>query len=510
MIQTRLAITILIAAFAGSALASAKVDYQPNRIPVRIDLPNVAIGFVKTVDKAPLKIQIGGDRRAIAKVALFPVGAKDKGVRPDARPVASVASPGARIELTPTETGKRYAIAVSLKPNTNLLSRFTVSVAGGPAITYRPAVKVRHKGDDNSKGYRIPGLVTTKAGTLLGCYDVRFEGMRDLQGHMDIGISRSTDGGQSWEPMRIALDMGEFGGLPQKYNGVSDANLIVDDKTGRIYCFGLWMHGTTDKTGKWLGAGKWIHQWHTGGSNPGFEIKGTSQFMVSHSDDDGKTWSKPENLTRMVKRKAEWNLYAPAPGNGITLRDGTLVVPTQGKDAKNRAFSTIMVSKDRGKTWRTGHPANDRDAGFYANECAVVELPDGSLMLNARDPSRKKYRGVFITKDLGETWTRHATSNKALIEPTCMASLISRPQDDKQLLLFSNPNTKTSRTHMTIQASLDNGNTWPEQHQLLLDQRGGAYSSLTNVDANTIGILYESSQAMLIYQRLTLAELLSE
>lgn len=491
--------------------SAVAVDFQLDRIPVRIDRPNVAIGFFSANDGAPaLKLSLSGDHQAIASIGIFAVGSKDRGVATDATPVVSQASPGESVTLKPTQSGKRYALAVTLKPDTDLLARFAIAVGDGAPVVYRPAIKVRHKGDDKSKGYRIPGLVTTKAGTLLGCYDVRFEGMRDLQGHMDIGISRSTDGGQNWDPMRIALDMGEYGGLSQKYNGVSDANLIVDEQTGRIYCFGLWMHGTTDKSGRWLGAGKWIHQWHNGGSNPGFNVKGTSQFLVTHSDDDGKTWSEPGNLTRMVKRKGEWNLYAPAPGNGITLRDGTLVVPTQGKDAKNRAFSTIMVSKDRGKTWRTGLPANNRDAGFFANECAVIQLPNGSLMLNARDPSRKKLRGVFITTDLGETWARHATSNKALIEPTCMASLISRQHNGSQLLLFSNPNTKTSRTHMTIKSSLDNGATWPEQRQVLLDQRGGAYSSLANVDANTVGILYESSQAMLLYQRLTISEILGE
>jgi len=118
----------------------------------------------------------------------------------------------------------------------------------------RFGVAVRQHGQDNVHTYRIPGLATTNNGTLLAVYDVRREGSRDLQGHMDIGVSRSTDGGNTWEPMRIALDMDEWGGLPQKYNGVSDANILVDEISGTIYIAGLWMHGVINEEGEWVRA----------------------------------------------------------------------------------------------------------------------------------------------------------------------------------------------------------------------------------------------------------------
>ena len=88
------------------------------------------------------------------------------------------------------------------------------------ARMHRLARKVRTAGDDGVAAYRIPGLVTTKKGTLVGVYDIRHENSRDLQGHIDVGVSRSTDGGRTWEPMIVAMDMGEWGGLPQNLNGV--------------------------------------------------------------------------------------------------------------------------------------------------------------------------------------------------------------------------------------------------------------------------------------------------
>lgn len=69
-----------------------------------------------------------------------------------------------------------------------------------------------------------------------------------------------------------------------------------------------------------------------------------------------------------------------APGNGITLRDGTLVMPTQGRDATGLPFSNIIFSKDHGKTWTVSSHARTN-----TTECAVAELADGSLLLNMRD-----------------------------------------------------------------------------------------------------------------------------
>lgn len=66
-------------------------------------------------------------------------------------------------------------------------------------ISHRMAIGVRHAGDDGSAAFRIPGLVTTNKGTLLGVYDVRYNSSVDLQEYVDVGLSRSTDGGKTWE-----------------------------------------------------------------------------------------------------------------------------------------------------------------------------------------------------------------------------------------------------------------------------------------------------------------------
>jgi len=386
-------------------------------------------------------------------------------------------------------------------------------------LKQRIGVAVRKHMDDNVHTYRIPGIATTNDGSLLAVYDVRRQSSRDLQGDMDIGVSRSTDGGKSWEPMRIGLDMDEWGGLPEKFNGVSDACILVDENSDKIFLAGLWMHGVINDEGVWQEglteeSTHWNHQWRTKGSQPGFGVKQTSQFLIATSTDDGKTWSDPANITEMCK-KEEWWLFAPAPGQGITLENGTLVFPTQGRDKNGETFSNITLSSDGGENWKTSPPAF-----FNTTENMVVQLSGGSIMLNARFNENRNNKGdnngrvVVTTSDLGNTWEEHPTSRSALIESTCMASIhkhvYNENGEEKSMLLFSNPNTKTGRYNMTIKVSFDDGKTWPEENWLLLDEgRSYGYSCLTSVDENTIGILYEGSRAHMTFESIPLKELIN-
>jgi sialidase-1 len=354
----------------------------------------------------------------------------------------------------------------------------------------RIAKSVRTHGDDGVHSYRIPGLVTSKKGSLLAVYDVRRDKSGDLQGDIDVGLSRSTDGGETWEPMRIIMDMGTWGDLPENQNGVGDPAILVDELTGFIHVVALWMHGKPD-------AAAWIS------SQPGLDPSETGQLLIVSSEDDGLTWSEPRNITQPMKDPS-WHLFLAGPGMGITMKDGTLVFAAQFKDALQVPHSTLIYSKDRGNSWFIGQGARPN-----TTESQVVELNDGSLMLNMRD-DRGGSRAVMTSTDLGTTWEEHATHRKALIEPICMGSLIRIQTGESTLLLFSNPNTTDGRYNITIKASFDEGVTWPEENQVLLDQEPGwGYSCLTRIDAEPVGILYESSQANMTFQKIKLSELAS-
>ena len=180
-----------------------------------------------------------------------------------------------------------------------------VDCSGAPVL--RTAVALRQNGQDGVDNCRIPGLAITPKGTIIAIYDARRDRNRDLQGDIDICYNRSTDGGRTWSEMKVAMDMGEWGGLPQKYNGVSDPCILVDEDTGDIFISACWMHGVIDeKTGKWVEglteeSSAWNHQWRKNGTLPGYDVRQSSQWMVVKSTDDGLTWSAPVNYTRQVK-----------------------------------------------------------------------------------------------------------------------------------------------------------------------------------------------------------------
>ncbi len=358
----------------------------------------------------------------------------------------------------------------------------------------RFGIALRKGGDDGSKVYRIPGLATTPKGTLIGVYDVRYRGGGDLPGDIDVGMSRSTDGGQTWEPMKVIMDMGRD---PKwRYDGIGDPSVLVDRETGTIWVAATWSHGNRS----WRGSG------------PGMEPAETGQFILVRSDDEGVTWSGPINITRQIK-KPEWCFVLQGPGRGITMRDGTLVFPAQYQDPPEKRrtpHSTVIYSRDHGKTWRIGTGAKPD-----TTEAAVVELGDGSLMLNMRD-NRGGSRSVYTSGDMGATWTQHITSRRALPEPVCMASLLRIPAEGnalaKDLLLFSNPAvSRAPRRRTTVKLSFDEGRTWPEAQHLLLDAGISAgYSCLTQIDRETIGILYEGSRAHMTFQKVKLTELVSD
>ncbi|MFA8019312.1 exo-alpha-sialidase [Bremerella cremea] len=347
---------------------------------------------------------------------------------------------------------------------------------------------IRQSQDDDVHTFRIPGLVTTNNGTLIAVYDIRRSNGGDLPGNIDVGMSRSTDGGKSWEPMQVILDMGE--NPKWRYDGVGDPAVLVDRNTGTIWVAGLWSHGN--------------RAWH--GSGPGLTPDETGQIVLSRSDDDGKTWSTPINITSQVKRK-EWCLLLQGPGKGITMQDGTLVFAAQFQDATRLPHSAIIYSQDHGKTWQSSTAAWPD-----TTEAQVIEIAPGVLMLNCRY-NRAGVRVVMTTTDMGKTWQEHSSSQKLLIEPgACMASLINVASETTgspgPLMLFSNPNSRTTREHITIKGSTDSGASWPQEFRVLLDEgRGAGYSCMTMIDDHTVGILYEGSRSLLTFQRIPLPEI---
>jgi sialidase-1 len=461
-------------------------------------------------------IQMQLDKNALAAIEKLEILARDdkqRGFWDSARIISTI---------TPSANNLNFPLAADLKPGLHtywvsatlkgsadmdekvLLRAVSLTGANGaifpvtnssdqpgeaPVFTRRLGIAVRKAWDDSVHTYRIPGIVTTDKGTLIAVYDIRYKHSGDLPANIDVGLSRSTDGGKTWEPMKIIMDMG----VPHENNGVGDPAVLFDPVTKKLWVAALWSKGNRS----------------IAGSMPGLSPDTTGQLVLVSSDDDGRTWSAPYSITDQVKNPA-WHLYFNGPGNGIAMKNGTLVFPTQYWDESRKPgmpHSAIIYSDDHGKTWKSGTGAK-----YNTTESQVVETTPGTLMLNMRD-NRGRFRSVATTTNMGASWIEHPTSYEALLDPVCMASFIKAPVPVKgkksEVLFFSNVATQGLRQNMTIKASLDLGASWPARNQLLLDSRRTyGYSALAAIDERTIGILYEGERD-LYFLRIPVEEIIN-
>lgn len=306
--------------------------------------------------------------------------------------------------------------------------------------------------------YRIPALVTTPKGTVLAFAEARKDSWDD-QGHIEILMRRSTDEGKTWTAPQLVKRDGT--------NAVSNPTVVVDRDTGTI-----WLCVIRTSTRKY--------------PNNDAIAKATgriSDMWMMHSNDEGATWAGPTDITKAVSRP-EWNRVVPGPGVGIQLRSGRLIIPCTHFNG-DVGTDHIIYSDDHGRSWHLGGTIEGK-----MDEDQIVELADGSLMINMRNYEEKGHRGIALSKDGGLTWSK-PEGDPTLTEPTCEASLIrytTSPRSNKNRLLFSNP-ASTDRMRMTVRLSYDEGKTWPVEK--LLNAGGSAYSCLTVLPDMQIGCLYE-------------------
>jgi sialidase-1 len=475
----------------------------------------VAVPEGKEVSYKSIQLQLSeAAAKAIEKIDVIIRDDSQRGFMDNAVYVASVKPTSPVLNIPVAITCKpglsHYWISVVLKDNADIDIKVSLRVISltttegikqnvskeiNPTANYHPSyitrlgIAIRKAWDDSVHTYRIPGMITTNKGTLIAVYDIRYKNSRDLPADIDVGMSRSTDGGRTWEPMKKIIDMG----LPNENNGVGDPCVLFDPVTKKIWVAALWSKGNRS----------------IAGSEPGLSPDTTGQLVLVNSDDDGLTWSAPYSITQQVK-DPKWHLYFQGPGNGIVMKNGTLVFPSQYWDESKKPgipHSSIIYSEDHGRTWKSGTGAK-----YNTTEAQVVETKPGTLLLNMRD-NRGMFRSVATTTNMGKTWTEHQTSYMDLPDPVAMASLIRARVNVKgkmkDVLFFSNVASQIIRQNTTIKASLDMGETWQRQNQLVIDiRRTAGYSALTKIDNNTIGILYEGDNGELYFLRIPVNEII--
>jgi sialidase-1 len=277
--------------------------------------------------------------------------------------------------------------------------------------------------------YRIPALVRTANGDMLAICEARRDSARD-EGKIDLILKRSSDGGKTWG--KIEKIHGEEGDT-----AIGNPCPILDSQ-GRIHL--LYCRNNLD--------GLW----------------------VICSGDHGLSWGEPRLLAEVGELEAMFGFsiqrFGTGPCHGIQLKSGRFVVPVWMKEGASYHYQEgtfrvgLLLSDDGGVTWRAGATGEQG-----ANESAVAELPDGTLIMNSRSMSNPAgYRLVAISRDGGESFVEKFR-DEALTCSNCQGSLATANDGS---LLFCNPPPRNPvvsynadlRRELTLRRSVDGGRNW--------------------------------------------------
>ena len=335
-------------------------------------------------------------------------------------------------------------------------------------------------GDRGVKVYRIPALCTAPDGkTLVAACDARYDHLQDLNRKggpngdyqkINIAVRTSKDGGKTWGASAYSHEWKWDD--EEKWAG-SDPSLVVDMKSKKIFLF--------------YNVAEYV------------KSAGVYRQYVQESADNGKTWSEPKDISDAIRPQGwpERGFVFITSGSGMQTKDGVLLhtLVWAGKQV------ALFGSEDGGETWKAyGRPTQNP-----GDECKVVELSDGRLMINSRKDVGA--REIFISDDKGETWDYH--SDKGLMDGRCNAQIMTYPlgkklggkkvggiQYPKEILAFSNCNAG-GRSNLTLRTSWDDGITWSDG--IVIEPGRASYSDLCLIPSKQagnppdIGVIFEGS-----------------
>ena len=433
---------------------------------------------------------------------------------------------------------------------------------------------------DGINTYRIPALLKTDKGTLIGGADERRLQFSDW-GDIGMVVRRSQDGGVTWgdritisnlrdnpeardktapSPLNIDMvlvqdpetkrifsvyDMFPEGkavfGMPAKpekaYERVGDETYQILYKTGEKGHYTIRENGEvynsknqktdyhvvvnpkqrgySDKGDLYKGKDLIGNVYFAQSTKNPFRVANTSYLWMSYSDDDGKTWSAPKDITPGIRQ--DWMKFlGTGPGTGIVLRTGEhkgrILVPAYTTNSVSHLggsqSSRLIYSDDHGVTWHAGeapndnrpvgnktiHSSNMNNGGAQNTESTVLQLNNGDVKLFMRGLTGDLQ--VATSKDGGVTWEKTIKRYPEVKDAYVQMSAIHTMHDGKEYILLSNaagPGRERKDGLVHLARVEKNGElTWIKHHLI----QGGefAYNSLQDLGNGEYGILYEHSE----------------
>ncbi len=303
--------------------------------------------------------------------------------------------------------------------------------------------------EKNYERARIPGIVTLPSGTIVAYCELRQSS--DDWAVIDIGMRKSRDGGESF----------------------SDLKILVSGK-GR----------DTVNNPLMIAQGDTLHFFYCINYRRVFYMKST---------DEGDSWTEARELTDSIRKQTApffFSCIATGPCHGISLSDGTLLVPVwlayNKEDEKSHHPSVIalLYSRDKGESWNMGEISGKlRDP----SEFSVAELQGGRIFANIRHEGDKMCRAIAeINGDFSICNIRFCEN---LPDPVCCAGFIAF----RDGFLFTNCNSHKGRENLTLKKLSDE---FIITEELLLSVEGGYSDISLSPDGKRAYVLFEKEKTL--------------
>ena len=287
---------------------------------------------------------------------------------------------------------------------------------------------------------RIPGLVVTERGSLIGYYECRRSDSDWAD--IDIKVIRSTDDGENFETVCV---------IPSNGNTLNNPMMIVK--------------------------GEDIHFLYH---------KNYKQLLYSKSCDDGLTFSEPIDISEVFEDGGFfYNVAAIGPGHGI-VHDGTIIMPVwfayneKDKYEHHPSFISTLYSEDDGKSWKLGEIIG-KDVLTDPSECALAVTADNRVLISIRNENACRQRAFAISDNGFSNW-EDLHFNPDMPDPICQGSMCSA----EGKIFHINCAHDSERVNLTIKTS---DNNFESFDCISVDEIGG-YSDIAEKDG-TLYILYE-------------------
>lgn len=344
--------------------------------------------------------------------------------------------------------------------------------------------------DDGAFCRAIPSIAATTTGAILAFSEARLaddaaagEDVMYDEVPSHLALKRSEDLGATWSAS-ILLERadGSFwaaAGRPGKLECWSQCCPVVDLRTRRIFVFYVLNEG----------------------SHEGRNLQRFSRVFVRESDDEGRTWSRRREITEIFAGPAPTlsaegfaadelgRAFHICIGHGVQLASGRLIAPFWSRRSLahppvERCYGIkLLASDDHGASWRV----LARFGGeHHLTESRLVELPDGTVLLNARGdrPDLSRWRFESRSGDGGLSWSPPEPAPGLGESFRCDAGLARVGAS----LLFAKGADPGQRRCMTVRRSDDGGRTWPWKR--VVTEGAAYYCDLAALPDGTAALLY--------------------